>query len=145
TGELVCKQNQWWFSLWLSSGIRYQAGVYKAGGGTQSVIGNNNIPRDAWTHLAYRSTGTNLQMVANGGEDGDSGNVSPYTMDDSANPVRMGSWEGITELLDAAIDDVRIFDVSLTDAQILAYSAISVQSGDDRPAQGMIHSLSAIS
>jgi Concanavalin A-like lectin/glucanases superfamily len=117
--ELVCKANQWWFST--TAAAHVQGGIYKAAGGTQNVIGTTVVGSGSWQHVAFRSNGTNLHIVLNGTQDGDSGDVSPYTMIDTTDLVRMGSWDGATEFLDGILDDVRIFDTYLDDTTVTSY------------------------
>lgn len=113
--ELVCKQNQWWFSI--DGGFNH--GFYKSGGGTASVLGLTAVTTGTWQHAACRYDGMNLQVVRNGVQNNTSA-VGAFTMIDNTNPVRMGTWEGSTEFLDGILDDIRIYNEYLSDAQITA-------------------------
>ena len=94
--ELVCKKNQWWFSY-----------------------DDTN-----WQHVAGRYDGSNLQVVRNGAQV-NTATPGSFTMIDNTELVRMGSWDGVIEFLNGALDDVRVFNEYLTDAQITAQMATS--------------------
>lgn len=111
--ELVCKQDQWWFSI--DGGFNH--GFYKSTGGTASVMGLTPAATGTWQHVACRYDGTNLQVVLNGTQNNTSA-VGAFEMIDNTNPVRMGTWEGSTEFLDGILDDVRIYNEYLNDAAI---------------------------
>lgn len=115
--EFVCKQNQWWFS---ADNVSYYHGFYKAAGGTVSIASLASSAAGVWVHLAGRKTSsTGPQIVINGTQNNGSVDTSG-TMIDNANNVRMGSWDGGSEFLNGTLDDVRLYDEYLNDAQITA-------------------------
>lgn len=114
----VIKQNQWWFALLTGGFVSH--GFYRSGGTVGPVFSNAAISSGVWSHIACRYNGADLQLVFDGVQD-NTLNVGEFSMSDSAEAVRFGSWDGATEFLDAVLDDVRIFDEYLSDSQITTY------------------------
>lgn len=137
--SMVSKPNQWWFSF---DAAAWYHGVYKSGGGTASINSLLAPGAGVWTHVAGRYNGTNMQIVLNGTED-NSGGEAGVTMDDTADKVRLGTWDGASEFLDGIIDDVRIYQSEyLNDAAITVLMNTPVTSGAasaaDNPPVGIL-------
>lgn len=141
--EFVCKQNQWWFSC---DNVNFYHGFYKSIGGTKSItsLTSSSTLVGAWNHLAGRYDGSLLSLVLNGVQN----NVATpesFTMIDNGNPVRMGTWDGSgAELLNGVLDDVRIYNEWLSDAQITELLNTPV-GGYQQSSRDPIRSLSWIS
>lgn len=119
-GELVCKQGQWWFSSDAAGKVAHGF-YYSVGGNTSGIISTSAMSTGNWYHWAVRYNGTDYSIVFNGVQDtwsNDGGTASGKTMMDNANPVRMGSWDGATELQNGVLDDVRIYNEYLDDAAV---------------------------
>lgn len=127
-GELVCKRNQWWFSM--DTAGKVQHGFYFSGGGNAAGVQSTNaMTAGNWYHWAARFDGTQYDVVFNGVQDTGLTDASGKTMADTTDPVRMGSWDGASEFLDATIDDVRIYNEWLSDAQITSLMNTPVSTG----------------
>lgn len=88
------------------------------GGGYQNVTGTTTIPVGTWTHIAGVWDGTTKKIFVNGLLE----NSLPMTgaFPTVTNSVRVGGSFG-TEYMDGLIDDVRIWNVARTDADIKAF------------------------
>ncbi|MDI1315851.1 cadherin-like beta sandwich domain-containing protein, partial [Flavobacterium sp.] len=108
------------------SGILYASGkLYYVGQGTSNDLsGAIVLPTGRWTHVAATFNGTTLKLYVNGVLD-----VSgAKTFNTIGTTFRLGTRiGGILEPFDGSIDEVRVWNISLSQAQIQArmYSAVS--------------------
>jgi hypothetical protein len=85
-------------------------------GGEQNAVGSSTLPLNAWSHLAATYDGETLRLYVNGTEVGTE-TVSGL-IPTSEGPLRIGGNSIWGEWFNGRIDDVRVYDVALTPAQI---------------------------
>ncbi|MCB9170473.1 MAG: LamG domain-containing protein [Flavobacteriales bacterium] len=87
-----------------------------------NVYGNSYIKDDQWHHVAGTFSGTEIRIYVDGALDGQTA-FAPTTIAPSYNILGIGSnFDGISYLpLKGRIDEVRIWHLVRTDAQIAAY------------------------
>jgi hypothetical protein len=80
-------------------------------------ITSSTLEENVWYHIVFTFDGLQLRMYLNGQLDAQkSQNYIPKIDDD---PIRIGSWGGGSgRSIDGQIDDVRIYNYALTEAQI---------------------------
>jgi chitodextrinase len=93
------------------------AGGGTIGGSNVRTVGTSVLPLNTWTHLAVTYDGARLRLYVNGVERSNrarTGNILTST-----NPLRLGS-NGSGQYFQGLIDEVRIYSVARTAAQIQA-------------------------
>lgn len=127
-----------WVNLESSGAFRTIAGNYSSGmqfllridgglpvfwvdNGTtfQSIAGTTSIPVGTWTHIAGSWDGTTLKVFVNGALEGS--NAVSGAFPTSTNSVRVGGSLTGSEYMDGLLDDVRIWNVTRSDADIATY------------------------
>jgi hypothetical protein len=93
-------------------------------GGEQNALGSGTLPLNAWSHLAATYDGETLRLYVNGAQVGTK-TVSGL-IPTSAGPLRIGGNSIWGEWFKGRIDDVRVYDVALTPAQIESDMATAV-------------------
>ncbi|HEY0706887.1 MAG TPA: LamG-like jellyroll fold domain-containing protein, partial [Polyangia bacterium] len=99
-----------------SIGIGMRGGNLAAWKGGGTVLAQVAAPSTGtWVHVAYTWDGTTHKVYLNGGTPG-TGTSSPNST--SVTRGFIGTWDGINELLSGQIDEVRVYNVALTAAQV---------------------------
>jgi O-glycosyl hydrolase len=107
------------------------AGYLNLGGSDVSVTGTANLPLNAWTHLAVTYDGANLRLYVNAtltSTVAQTGNIISST-----GALRIGGNAVWGEWFKGLIDEVRVYDTALTQAQIEADMNTPIGSGDGTP------------
>jgi hypothetical protein len=112
-----------------------QAQVPEAGGIFQSgkhvVFGPSVLPLNTWTHLALTYDSTMIRFYINGLLVASSPETSPITT--STNPLFIGGDQTMGQFFDGLIDEVRIYNLALTQAQIQADMNTPIGTIDTQP------------
>ena len=108
------------------------------GTSSQNVVSAATLTAGVFTHLACSWDGTNFRIIINGVQDQSIGQtVVPAS---NTNPLYLGQFGGGNDFMNGVLDDVRIYNISLTTAQIAADSATpvgGVQSDTTAPTVSM--------
>jgi hypothetical protein len=94
-------------------------GVYD-GSTTQTVTASEVVPTDTWTHIVGVYDGADLDIYYDTVNKGNN-NIGSITIPASSEDLLLGAQKPDTtnRFLDGVIDDVRIFDVALSDDAIV--------------------------
>jgi hypothetical protein len=106
------------FALYAHDDIPRPAGYVNLAGNDRAAEGGVPIALNAWTHLAMTFDGTNVRLYVNGAlvkTAAFTGNITT-----SANPLRIGGNAIWGEYFAGLIDDVRIYNRALTQAELQA-------------------------
>ena len=87
-----------------------------SGGATVFVSGPTASPVNAWTHVALTYDGTILQLYVNGVQAASQARTG--SIQASSNPLRIGGNSPYGEYFQGLIDEVRIYNRALTQAEI---------------------------
>jgi PKD repeat protein len=87
-------------------------------GGLRRATGATPLPVGVWSHLAATFDGTTLRLWVNGNEVASF--VRAGTIATSTGPLRIGGTVFFDEFFAGLVDDVRVYNVALTQAQIQA-------------------------
>lgn len=90
----------------------------KIGGSAYSATGSTALPTGSWSHIAGVYDGTTVKTYVNGAPVTTT-NVSG-TNDTSTSPLRIGADTVAGTYFSGLIDDVRVYNIALTQAQIQA-------------------------
>jgi concanavalin A-like lectin/glucanase superfamily protein/VCBS repeat protein len=99
-----------------------------ANGGTLKLVsGTSPLPTEppAWSHLAFTSDGTNLKLYVNGELLGSSSSGIPASV--TTADLKIGWGANFNAYFDGKIDEVRVYDRTLSQAQIEADRITPVQ------------------
>jgi hypothetical protein len=103
---------------------------------------NSSVPLNTWTHVAVTYDGTALRHYINGVLDR-STSVSCNITNTNSRPIRVGANGAGTETMNGLVDDVRIYNRTLSGAEIQADMGTSL-SGDPAPSPDTIAPSAAI-
>jgi uncharacterized repeat protein (TIGR01451 family) len=85
--------------------------------GTHSeAVGTSSLPANTWTHLAATFDGTTMRLFVNGVQASTAARTG--TLATSANPLEIGGDGIFGQYFIGDIDEVRVYNVALTQAQI---------------------------
>ena len=90
--------------------------AYVDAGGYQSASGTSRLPLNTWTHLAVSYDGATLRLYVNGALVGSK--AAPGPIATSAGALRIGGNAIWGEFFQGRIDEVRLYDRRLTQAEI---------------------------
>jgi fibronectin type 3 domain-containing protein len=104
------------YALYAAQGTGTSPGVHVLIGSTDYGVGGGGVvPLNSWTFLTGTYDGSTLKMYVNGALVGSL--ARPGTIVTTADPLKIGGdWSG--EMFTGLIDNVRIYNVALTQAQI---------------------------
>jgi glucose/arabinose dehydrogenase/fibronectin type 3 domain-containing protein len=90
------------------------------------------IPANAWTHLAFTYDGSTMRLYVNGAEVNSKARTGTVQATATgAGPVRIGNNVPYVENFLGRVDDLRMYDLALTPAQIVADMNAAVVAGPD--------------
>lgn len=101
--------------------------AYLSGSGFKSELSGSkgSTPSNAWTHITLTSGKFQAKLYVNGKLDSTGSAVSVRSTD---GPLRIGGFEHYEEYLDGRLDEVRIYDTVLTEAEIERDMAAPLES-----------------
>jgi uncharacterized repeat protein (TIGR01451 family) len=110
-----------------------------AGGGIFSgsyaeVFGTSNLGLNTWTHLATTYDGATLRLYVNGTQV--SSTARTGTLATSTNPLTIGGDPIYGQHFAGTIDEVRVYNAALTQAQISTDMATAIGGGSPPPPDG---------
>jgi Concanavalin A-like lectin/glucanases superfamily len=108
-----------------NSGRPVAGGIF--GGTYGETYGTNNLASNAWTHLAATYDGTTLRLYVNGTQV--SSIARSGTIKASAGPLTIGGDPLYGQYFTGRIDDVRIYDAALTQAQRMSRPSLNFGGG----------------
>ena len=103
-----------------NAGVTYLA-AWNAGGGAAPLVSTSSIPAAGWHHFAYTWDGTNSKLYIDGGTPDSTTANAPTSS--TISTVWLGTYDGASELYAGQLDDVRIYNRALTEAQIGSLAA----------------------
>ena len=106
------------YSLYAHDNAPRPAAYVNLGGGDISALGIQALPLNTWTHLAASYDGSMLRIFVNGTQVGSRSVGGSITV--STGALRIGGNAPWGEYFAGRIDEVRIYDRTLTQAEILA-------------------------
>jgi hypothetical protein len=128
------------FGLYASNDSSRPAAYINVGGVDRSATGANSLPPNAWSHLAATYNGTTLLLYVNGTQVA-SASISG-SIPVSSNPMRVGGNAVWGEYFSGRIDEVRVYNTSLTSAQIQTDMNRAVAPDTTPPTVGSVSPLS---
>ena len=127
--DLVYKgDDNYFLSASSSPNNRPAAGGIMAGSSGE-VFGTARLPASTWTHLAVTYDGTTVRLYVDGAQVSSLAKTGNLTT--STNPLTIGSDPIYGQYFQGMIDDVRVYNVALTSAQIQADMATPVAAVPD--------------
>ncbi len=105
-----------------TNGLPAAAGTF--GSNNVSALGTTPLPLNTWTHIAETYDGTTVRLFVNGAQAGalaQTGNIATST-----NPLTLGGDSIYGQYFQGTIDEVRVYNVALTPAQIQADMAATI-------------------
>jgi glucose/arabinose dehydrogenase/PKD repeat protein len=113
------------YALYASNGSRPRVENYT--GVETGTNGTAGLPLNAWTHLAATYDGANLRLYVNGALVATKAASGP--MPNTANPLRIGGNAIWGEYFSGLIDEVRVYNRALSEAEVKADMQVAVGSG----------------
>ena len=116
--DLIYKGNDNYYLEGTSTASGVPAGGGTFGGANANAYGTAALPVNAWTHLALTYDGATLRLYTNGVQVSSlaqTGNIATST-----NPLQIGGDSFYGQFFQGTIDEVRVYNVALTAAQIQA-------------------------
>jgi hypothetical protein len=118
------------YSLYAADGAaKPPAGYIDKSGTDYNATGTSVLPLNTWTHLATTYNGSAIRLYVNGAQVA-SRSVSG-TIASSTSPMRIGGNSVWGEYFKGLIDEVRVYNTALTQAQIQTDMNTPVVSGPD--------------
>ncbi|HEY7377318.1 MAG TPA: LamG-like jellyroll fold domain-containing protein, partial [Steroidobacteraceae bacterium] len=99
-----------------SQGTLRPAGGATVGGTIDGVIASSSLPLNTWTHLALTFNGSIYRFYVNGTQIGTKSRTG--TMPSNSNSTSIGGDSAYGDYFQGRIDDVRIYNRALSDAEI---------------------------
>ena len=100
-----------------------------AGGSYADAFGTAALPANGWSHLTETYDGAALRLYVNGTQVASTAHTG--TIASSTNPLQIGGDSIYGQFFAGLIDEVRVYNVALTPAQIQTDQATPVNSGPD--------------
>jgi Concanavalin A-like lectin/glucanases superfamily len=113
---IVQRQADAYFLTASSNQARVPAGGGTIGNNAPEVRGSTTIPVNAWTHLAVTYDGGTLRLYVNGAQVRT--RAATGAIQTTANPLWMGGNTPYGEYFQGLIDEVRVYNRALTQADI---------------------------
>ncbi len=100
-------------------------------GSYQEILDSSLLPLDAWSHVAGTWDGSTLRVYVNGTPVAN--RAAGGTLDATANPLHIGGNALWGEYLDGVMDEVRIYNRALSQAEIQTDMNTPIGSGSPAP------------
>jgi fibronectin type 3 domain-containing protein len=126
------------YSLYVTDGAnRPPSGYINVGGVDRNATGTMVLPLNTWTHLAVTYNGSTFRLYVNGVQVASKSQTG--TIASSTSPLRIGGNSVWGEYFNGLIDELRVYNTALTQAQIQSDMNTPVGGGGgaqlaDRPA-----------
>ncbi len=108
-----------------NGGVPAMGGTF--GGSDVALNGTGALPANTWTHLAATYDGTTMRLYVNGVQVASQAQTGAIAT--STNPLQIGGDSLYGQFFQGTIDEVRIYNVALTAAQIQTDMNTPVPSG----------------
>ena len=119
------------YALYANSETSQPTGIAYTGGAERTSRGGSQLPVAAWTHLATTWNGTSVRLYVNGTL------VASYAasgaMPISTGALRIGGNKVWSEWFDGLIDEVRVYNRALSQAEVQSDLASPIASGQTPP------------
>ena len=119
------------YALYANTGTNRPSANVQSSLGDADLRGTSQVPLNTWTHLAATYDGTVLTLYVNGVQAGTMLTSGPITT--SSGALRIGSNSIWGEPFNGLIDEVRVYNQPLTQAQILTDMNSSISVPDTTP------------
>ena len=119
------------YGIYASDDASRPAVYINIGGSELSVSGTASISLNTWTHLAGTYDGAMLRLFVNGSQVGTRATTGSIGV--STNPLRIGGNAIWGEYFSGRIDEVRIYNRALTQAEIQTDMNTSISAPDTTP------------
>lgn len=116
--------NAWFLNASNSSGPLRPAGGGTFGGGIDYVLGPTASPVNAWTHIALTYDGSTLRLYMNGTQV--SSKPMSGAIQTNSSPLRIGGNSPYGEYFNGRIDEVRVYNRALSQAEIQTDMATAI-------------------
>jgi glucose/arabinose dehydrogenase len=110
------------YALYASNGAKPRAENFT--GAENAAVGAAALPLNAWSHIASTYDGSNLRFYLNGALVATK--AATGSMPNTANPLRIGGNAVWGEYFSGLIDEVRVYNRTLTEAELKADMAAAV-------------------
>jgi hypothetical protein len=104
------------YALYATDGANKPPAGYINRGADVEAAGTSVLPLNTWSHLAVTYDGANIRLYVNGTQVGTKAQTGNITS--STSPLRFGGDSPWGEYFNGLIDEVRVYSVALTAAQI---------------------------
>ena len=128
--DVIYKGNDNYY-LEATSGSNAPAGGATVSGADVITLGTGSLTANAWSHLAFTYDGTTFRIYVNGALVASQSHAG--TILTSANPLQIGGDTLFGQYFTGTIDEVRVYNQALTQAQIQADMGTPIGSGGSQP------------
>jgi chitodextrinase len=128
--DVIYKGNDNYF-LEGTSGNNAPAGGVLISGADVITYGTSPLMANSWTHVALTFDGAMLRLYVNGGQVVSLASAGAITT--STNPLQIGGDSLFGQYFSGTIDEVRVYNQALTQAQIQSDMATAVGGGGSQP------------
>lgn len=119
--EGVQEQQHTWMLSDKNSNLRFRL---KTNGTTTTLIGDGTLPTNTWVHVAAVYNGSTIKLYQDGEEVGSAAKTG--SIDHNTQQITLGMNPDNTNHLQGKLDDLRIYNVALSQAEIQASMNSSV-------------------
>lgn len=125
------------YTLYINASDKIQLEVGNIGVGADTVTGNTSLSAGTWYHITAVRDGTNMKVYLNAVDDSSSTVTDNARNVDNAHAFAIGALRTDTpdNYADGLVDDVRVYNVARTEAQVLADYQTQLD-GDEANLQG---------
>jgi len=125
--DVVYKGDDNYFLMATSAPSGRPAGGGQFSGAGAEVYGNSNLPANTWSHVAVTYDGATLRLFLNGTEVANV--VRTGNLASSTNPLQVGGDAIYGQYFTGRIDEVRVYNIALSAAQVLTDMNAAVGGG----------------
>ena len=126
--DVIYKGNDNYYLEATTTSTSKPAGGSIVGGSYAEAFGSTKLTANTWTHLAMTYDGTAVRLFVNGTQVASTAKTG--TIASSTNPLQIGGDSIYGQFFSGLIDEVRIYNVALTAAQIQSDMTTPVGTGD---------------
>ena len=113
---MIYKGNDNYYLMGTTDHSGFPGGGGTFGGANANAFGTSKLPANTWSYLATTYDGANLRLYVNGIQVASIAKTGAITM--TTNPLTIGSDPIWGQYFSGLIDDVRVYNIALTQAQI---------------------------